>query len=252
MASRSSLNQMREIHGEESPWWRSNILGIFPGQESVRFIDTDVIPKRLQDKDVAVWRPDPEECRARLHSLVAEVLPPLRAAEARLRTQCEELARAGAVDRAPARLSRDEVALNRELRSQEQTYQQATAALVKLYKQSAAMGLPPVTAADRARRAELFIPQACSDEPGAPGLPVPSGPGAGARRRPRTPILPPFARRTRHATAQKAPDEPARTEVPAQIGPGPDPRPIRSSPVGGGEAAKPGSEARYRIEAVVT
>src|SRR5262249_6199665 len=38
MASRSFLNQMREIHGEESPWWRSNILGIFPGQETVRFI----------------------------------------------------------------------------------------------------------------------------------------------------------------------------------------------------------------------
>ncbi len=37
MASKSFLNQMREIHGEESPWWRSNILGIFPGQESVRF-----------------------------------------------------------------------------------------------------------------------------------------------------------------------------------------------------------------------
>jgi hypothetical protein len=29
---------MREIHGEESPWWRSNILGIFPGQETVRFL----------------------------------------------------------------------------------------------------------------------------------------------------------------------------------------------------------------------
>ena len=38
MASRTFLNQMREIHGEESPWWRSNILGIFPGQESVRFL----------------------------------------------------------------------------------------------------------------------------------------------------------------------------------------------------------------------
>jgi hypothetical protein len=38
MASRSFLNQMREIHGEESPWWRSNILGMFPGQESLRFI----------------------------------------------------------------------------------------------------------------------------------------------------------------------------------------------------------------------
>jgi hypothetical protein len=38
MASRAFLNQMREIHGEESPWWRANILGIFPGQETVRFI----------------------------------------------------------------------------------------------------------------------------------------------------------------------------------------------------------------------
>jgi hypothetical protein len=40
MASRAFLNQMREIHGEESPWWRANILGIFPGQETVRFIPT--------------------------------------------------------------------------------------------------------------------------------------------------------------------------------------------------------------------
>ena len=38
MASRSFLNQMREIHGEASPWWQSNILGNFPGQESVRFL----------------------------------------------------------------------------------------------------------------------------------------------------------------------------------------------------------------------
>jgi hypothetical protein len=38
MACRSFLHRMREIHGAESPWWRSNILGIFPGQETVRFI----------------------------------------------------------------------------------------------------------------------------------------------------------------------------------------------------------------------
>jgi hypothetical protein len=38
MVSKSFLNQMREIHGEESPWWRSNILGLFPAQETVRFI----------------------------------------------------------------------------------------------------------------------------------------------------------------------------------------------------------------------
>jgi hypothetical protein len=38
MACRSFLHRMREIHGEESPWWRSNILGIFPGLETVQFI----------------------------------------------------------------------------------------------------------------------------------------------------------------------------------------------------------------------
>jgi hypothetical protein len=34
------LRNPREIHGEEPPWWRSNILGLFPGQESVRFLPT--------------------------------------------------------------------------------------------------------------------------------------------------------------------------------------------------------------------
>lgn len=32
------LRQMREIHGENSPWWLSNILGRFPGAESVHFL----------------------------------------------------------------------------------------------------------------------------------------------------------------------------------------------------------------------
>jgi hypothetical protein len=32
------LRQSREIYGEGSPWWQSNVLGLFPGQESVRFI----------------------------------------------------------------------------------------------------------------------------------------------------------------------------------------------------------------------
>lgn len=62
MASRSFLNQMREIHGAESPWWRSNILGIFPGQESVRFLPTawlDACTREstLDDED---WRDTPE------------------------------------------------------------------------------------------------------------------------------------------------------------------------------------------------
>jgi hypothetical protein len=38
MASGAFLSQMAEIHGENSPWWHSNILGKFPGQESTRFL----------------------------------------------------------------------------------------------------------------------------------------------------------------------------------------------------------------------
>jgi hypothetical protein len=38
MASRSFLNQMREVNGEGSPWWRTNILGLFPGEEIVQFL----------------------------------------------------------------------------------------------------------------------------------------------------------------------------------------------------------------------
>jgi hypothetical protein len=55
MASRSFLNQMREIHGENSPWWYSNILGQFPGQDSVRFIPTawlDACTREVRDDDL--------------------------------------------------------------------------------------------------------------------------------------------------------------------------------------------------------
>jgi hypothetical protein len=56
MASRSFLNQMREIHGEESPWWRSNILGLFPGAEQVAFI-----PRQWIDACTpVVWRDRPK------------------------------------------------------------------------------------------------------------------------------------------------------------------------------------------------
>jgi hypothetical protein len=34
----SWLRQQREMHGEGSPWWNSNVLGLFPGAESVRFL----------------------------------------------------------------------------------------------------------------------------------------------------------------------------------------------------------------------
>jgi hypothetical protein len=61
MASASFLRQMREIHGENSPWWKSNILGQFPGQESVRFLmpawlDACTRPEILDDE---LWRDYP-------------------------------------------------------------------------------------------------------------------------------------------------------------------------------------------------
>jgi hypothetical protein len=49
---------MREIHGEESPWWRSNILGLFPGQETVRFIVTAWLDACTRDgiTSDALWK----------------------------------------------------------------------------------------------------------------------------------------------------------------------------------------------------
>jgi hypothetical protein len=62
MASASFLRQMREIHGEHSPWWQSNILGRFPGEETVLFI-----PKAWIDRcsdpavpDDELWRDHPD------------------------------------------------------------------------------------------------------------------------------------------------------------------------------------------------
>jgi hypothetical protein len=64
MASRSFLRQMREIHGEHSPWWRSNILGRFPGQESVQFIPSAWLDActRADIKSDERWEDYPEGC----------------------------------------------------------------------------------------------------------------------------------------------------------------------------------------------
>jgi hypothetical protein len=65
MASRSFLHQMREIHGEDSPWWRSNILGLFPGQETVRFLPLAWLDACTRE-DVTLdplWRDYPAEMR---------------------------------------------------------------------------------------------------------------------------------------------------------------------------------------------
>jgi hypothetical protein len=107
-------------------------------QENPKQADIDIIlrkevmPKRLQDMDIKVWRPDPEEARARLHAIVDEELPKDRELAERLRVEDEEPARAAAVDRALARVDPEEIQLVRALRSHEKSYEQATRALVKL------------------------------------------------------------------------------------------------------------------------
>jgi hypothetical protein len=62
MASAAFLRQMREIHGESSPWWRSNILGQFPGEESVRFIPAAWLNACTADTVTAdeLWRDVPD------------------------------------------------------------------------------------------------------------------------------------------------------------------------------------------------
>jgi hypothetical protein len=61
MASQSFLRQMREIHGEDSPWWRSNILGLFSGQESVRFLPLNWLDACANEKVLKddVWLEHP-------------------------------------------------------------------------------------------------------------------------------------------------------------------------------------------------
>ena len=56
----------------------------------------DVMPKRLQDKDVQVWRPDPDQSRQYLLDLVTGELTRLKSAEAAFRLSYEEPARAAA------------------------------------------------------------------------------------------------------------------------------------------------------------
>jgi len=59
--SRSFLHQMRTIHGEESPWWKSNILGQFPGAETVRFIPSAWVDACTRETilDDDLWREYP-------------------------------------------------------------------------------------------------------------------------------------------------------------------------------------------------
>ena len=96
------------------------------------------VPKALQDRDVPLWPRDPAECRARLQALVDRELPRLRALEETLRVQYEEPSRAEAQVMALASVTKEEMPLLRAERIHEQSYLQASTALLKVRGQTAA------------------------------------------------------------------------------------------------------------------
>jgi hypothetical protein len=154
----------------------------------------DVVPKPIVDRDLPLWRPDPEVARARLRAIVDRELPPLVALEAELRVTYEEPALAAAKALALAQLTREEAELRRALRSHEAALLKATTALRKLHGQTAG--------ADHSRgpSAALAAPRVCVDRP---------GPDAGCHPpRRRVPIRPPFTR-PRGPVAAAPPPAPA-------------------------------------------
>jgi hypothetical protein len=91
----------------------------------------DVVPKGIQDRDVVLWRPDPEQCRGRLRALVEGALPALRALEARLRVEEEEPELAAARDTAMAHTDKKHSHLIKALRSHTLSRDQARRALAR-------------------------------------------------------------------------------------------------------------------------
>ncbi len=138
-----------------------------PGQRDIDLIlREDVMPKRLQDKNVQVWRPDPDQSRQYLLDLVTGELTRLKSAEAAFRLSYEEPARAASRTLALAHLTPDEVQLLREIRNQDRSLQNATAALVKAQKQATGSGRSS-GAARKVDESRLAGP-AIVDAPGVP------------------------------------------------------------------------------------
>ena len=136
-------------------------------------LDPKNIPKQLQDRDIPQWPRDPVECRARLQALVDRELPRLRALEETLRTQYEEPARAEAKVMALASVTREEMQLLRAEQIHEQSYQRATAALLKARQQ---------TAAPRERAAAAAV----RDDPGLLAFPIVAAPETPGPTSPKT------------------------------------------------------------------
>ena len=122
-----------------------------PKQKDIDVVlDRRNIPKALQDRDVPLWPRDPGESRARLQALVDRELPRLRALEETLRVQYEEPERAEAEVMALASVSRDEMQLLRAQRMHEQSYLQASTALMKVRGRGAHGKGPGGTSGNRA------------------------------------------------------------------------------------------------------
>ncbi len=141
-----------------------------PKQRDIDLIlQQDIMPKRLQDKDVQVWRPDPEQSRTYLRDLVTRELTRLKSAEGAFRLTYEEPAKAASRALALAHLTPDEVQLLREIRHQDRSLQQAMAELVKAQKQAAGSGRS--RGAGRKVAESALAGAAIVDTPGAPSLP---------------------------------------------------------------------------------
>ena len=129
-----------------------------PKQREIDLIlEPSRIPKSLRDRDVAVWPRDPVACRVRLKALLNRKLPRLKAFEADLRVKYEEPSKAEADLSALAFDNKAEMQLIRMQRIHEQAYHQATTALMKHRKQTAALRRP--TASQPLDQSMLFPPR---------------------------------------------------------------------------------------------
>jgi hypothetical protein len=126
-------------------------------------LDRRVMPKSIQDRGMAVWRP-----------ASARELAALRARAEMLRVKYEEPARAEAKEQALARLAsrNDEAALLRAQRSHEQAYQRASLALLKARAALVAAGLRP-SGRPKMREARLVSGPAPGVSPGTLAGPRP-------------------------------------------------------------------------------
>ncbi len=106
-----------------------------PKQHDIDFILSDeIMPQRLQDKGMPIWPQDPDQSRQKLRDLVTRELTRLRREEQDLRVCYEEPARAAAKVLALARLTKEDVQLQRQIRSAEQALAKASFELIKARK----------------------------------------------------------------------------------------------------------------------